>query len=122
MAEIILSQAGGVVGRHLLPGGLNLFGHTISAAAIGQALGSVAGRAIDAALAPPIERPRLKSLHIMDSREGAALPLVYGRMRVGGQVICSDWRRWTHGRMGFHSFAARLSVHRRTVRNTSGDE
>lgn len=87
MAEIILSQAGGVIGRHLLPGGLNLFGHAVSGAAIGQALGSVAGRAIDAALSPPIEGPRLKSLHIMDSREGAALPLVYGRMRVGGQVI-----------------------------------
>ena len=97
MAEIILSQAGGVIGRHLLPGGLNLFGHAVSGAAIGQVLGSVAGRAFDAALAPPIEGPRLKSLHIMDSREGAALPLVYGRMRVGGQIVAAIGE---DGRMG----------------------
>jgi hypothetical protein len=29
----------------------------------------------------------VKSLHVMESREGAGLPTVYGRYRVGGQVI-----------------------------------
>ncbi|MDF1716184.1 MAG: glycoside hydrolase TIM-barrel-like domain-containing protein, partial [Antarcticimicrobium sp.] len=33
------------------------------------------------------EGPRVKSLPVMEAREGAGLPSVYGRMRVGGQVI-----------------------------------
>lgn len=87
MAEIILSQVGSVVGANLLPGGLGVFGQTLSGAALGEAVGRLAGRAIDASLAPVSEGPRIKSLHVMESREGAGLPLVYGRMRVGGQVI-----------------------------------
>ena len=87
MAEIVLTQAGGVIGSQLLPNGLTLFGQTLSGAAIGQGFGRLAGRAIDASLAPPIEGPRIDALKVMESREGAGVPLVYGRMRVGGQVI-----------------------------------
>ncbi|NQY98046.1 MAG: glycoside hydrolase TIM-barrel-like domain-containing protein [Henriciella sp.] len=87
MAEIVLSQAGSVIGSHLLPNGLSVFGQNLSGAVLGEAVGRLAGRAIDASLAPVSEGPRIKSLHVMESREGAGLPLVYGRMRVGGQVI-----------------------------------
>lgn len=87
MGEIILSQIGAAAGASLLPGGINILGQTFSGAAIGQAIGGLAGRAIDASMLSPREGPRIKALQIMESREGASLPIVYGRMRVGGQVI-----------------------------------
>lgn len=87
LAEIILSQAGAVVGSSLLPNGISAFGQTISGAGLGEVIGRFAGQAIDASLAPVSEGPRISSLHVMESREGAGLPLVYGRTRVGGQVI-----------------------------------
>lgn len=87
MAQIVLSQAGAVAGASLLPSGLNVFGQSIAGAAIGRAVGSLAGRAIDASLMPTAEGPRVKSLQVMESREGAGLPLVFGRTRIGGQVI-----------------------------------
>ncbi|MEL7057708.1 MAG: glycoside hydrolase/phage tail family protein [Pseudomonadota bacterium] len=87
MGEIVLSPIGSLAGAALLPNGVTLFGQNFSGAAIGQTLGRYAGRAIDRALTPPSEGARIKSLHLMESREGAGLPRVYGRMRVGGQVI-----------------------------------
>ncbi len=87
MAEIVLSQAGAVAGNALLPEGLKVFGQQIAGAAIGKAVGSVVGRAIDASLTPPQEGPRIESLQVMESREGASLPSVYGRGKVSGQVI-----------------------------------
>ncbi|MEL6861515.1 MAG: glycoside hydrolase/phage tail family protein [Pseudomonadota bacterium] len=87
MAEIILSQAGAAIGSNLLPGGIGLFGKTLSGAALGGVIGGLAGRVIDSSLAAPVEGARIKSLYVTESREGAGLPLVYGRMRVGGQVI-----------------------------------
>ncbi|HEX5007861.1 MAG TPA: glycoside hydrolase/phage tail family protein, partial [Hyphomonadaceae bacterium] len=70
MAELVLGKAGAVLG-----GGL------------GEALGSLAGAWIDASLAPPVEGPRMKAFHLTESREGAGVPIVYGRARVGGQLI-----------------------------------
>lgn len=88
MAQIAFSEAGAALGARALPGGVNLFGSQIAGAQIGRTLGSLAGAAIDQAyFTPPLEGPRLKSLHVMESREGAGLPNVYGRMRLGGQVI-----------------------------------
>ncbi|MEM5517879.1 glycoside hydrolase/phage tail family protein [Henriciella sp. AS95] len=87
MGEIILSNIGSAVGSAALPNGVNLAGSQISGAFIGSAIGGLAGRAIDAALAPTVEGPRLKALHVMESREGAGIANVYGRMRVGGQLI-----------------------------------
>lgn len=85
--EIILSQAGAAAGSALLPNGIGLFGQTLSGAVLGEAVGRFAGRAIDASLSPVSEGPRINALHVMESREGSTLPLVYGRARVGGQVI-----------------------------------
>lgn len=88
MAEIVLSKIGQAAGSRLLPSGLSFLGGNISGAAIGGALGSLAGRAIDARfLTPPMEGPRLKELHILSSREGAPIYNLYGRMRLSGQVI-----------------------------------
>ena len=88
MAEIVLSRVGAALGQRLLPQGVQVFGSQIAGAAIGRAVGSVAGRAIDQSLfGPQLEGPRIKSLAVMESREGAGIPNVYGRMRVGGQVI-----------------------------------
>lgn len=87
MAEIVLGQIGSVIGAALLPNGASAFGLTASGAAIGGVLGGTAGRFIDSALRPPLEGPRLPNLQIMESREGASIPIVYGRMRVPGQLI-----------------------------------
>ncbi len=87
MAEIILSQAGAAIGANLLPNGIGLFGQTLSGAVLGEAVGRLAGQAIDASLAPVSEGARISALHVMESREGSTLPLVYGRARIGGQVI-----------------------------------
>lgn len=87
MGELILAPAGAIAGAAILPNGVNVLGQNISGAVLGQTLGRHVGRAIDDALLPPVEAPRIKSLHLLESREGAVLPRVYGRMWVGGQVI-----------------------------------
>ena len=87
MAQIILSEAGAALGRHLLPQGLQLLGQTLTGAAIGRAAGSLIGGAIDSHFAAPVQGPRVKSLHVMGAAEGAGIASVYGRMRVGGQLI-----------------------------------
>ncbi len=95
VAQIVLSQAGAAAGASLLPQGLTVFGQTVAGAAIGRAVGNIAGRVIDASLASAAEGPRVKSLTVMESREGAGIPSVFGRMRVGGQVIWASRFRET---------------------------
>lgn len=88
MAQIALAEAGAALGARLLPGGVSLLGRQIAGAAIGRSLGTLAGGAIDRAVfSEQIEGPRLDALHVMESREGAGVANIYGRMRVGGQVI-----------------------------------
>lgn len=87
MAQIAFSQVGAAVGSRLLPAGLNVLGRTVSGAAIGRAVGAMAGRALDQYLAGSMEGPRIKALHVMEASEGAGVPSVYGRMRVVGQLI-----------------------------------
>ena len=88
MAQLVLSNIGAAIGSELLPQGVSSFGGEISGAAIGRAVGSLAGAAIDARyLTPPIQGPRVKDFHVTSSREGASIPVVYGRMRVGAEVI-----------------------------------
>ena len=90
MATLVLSAAGSAVGSALLPGGITLFGASISGAALGGAIGSLAGAFADQALfGGQIHRegPRLGELQVMASSEGAAIPKVYGRARLGGQII-----------------------------------
>ena len=74
----------------------------VSAATIGGAVGSIAGAAINswlvASMAPTqkIAGQRLDTLQITSSTEGAVIPRVYGRMRVGGNIIwATDFREET---------------------------
>jgi len=75
MAQVILSNVGQAIG-----GG------------IGRAIGSVVGGAIDqrvvGSLGPARQRgPRLETLRVQSSADGAPMACVFGRARVTGQVI-----------------------------------
>ena len=93
MATLALAAAGAAAGSALLPAGIGILGTTISGATIGAQLGSLAGSYVDNALfgssgqSRTVEGPRLSDLHITASTEGTPLPRVYGRARLGGQII-----------------------------------
>ncbi len=81
MATVVLQTVGQGVGA--------LLGGPVGGI-IGRAVGAIAGNFIDQALfgtTRRIEGPRLGDLRIMASSEGAAIPRLWGRMRVAGQVI-----------------------------------
>ena len=83
MATLVLQTAGSALGAGL--------GGPIGAL-LGQTVGAMAGAAVDRALfgAGPVamrEGPRLTTLAGLTSTEGAAIPRVYGRVRIGGQII-----------------------------------
>lgn len=89
MATILLAAAGASLGAG--------FGGTIlgmSGAVIGQAIGAGIGRMIDARLlagssVQRVEGPRLDSLDVMASQEGAGMPALDGRAAIAGEVIWS---------------------------------
>ena len=88
MASLVLGAAGSALGGALLPGSISLFGASVSGATLGGFAGALAGSAVDAALTGrDVEGPRLEALQIQSSTEGAGMPVVYGTMRVAGQVI-----------------------------------
>jgi hypothetical protein len=84
MATLLLQVAGATIGTAL--------GGPIGGA-IGQALGGIAGSSIDQALlgggggSRVVEGPRLKEIDGLASTEGAPIPRLYGRARLGGQLI-----------------------------------
>ncbi len=88
MASILLASAGSALGGAI---GGSMLG--VSAAAIGGAVGQIAGSMVDSwivsSLAPAqrIEGQRLQNLMVTTSTEGAIIPRVYGRMRLGGNII-----------------------------------
>ena len=86
MATILLAAAGAAIG-----GG---FGGTVlglSGAVIGRAVGATLGRAIDQRLlgagGGSVEGARVDRFRLTSASEGAAVGRVWGRMRLGGQVI-----------------------------------
>lgn len=93
MATLALAVAGAAAGGALLPTGVSVLGLTLSGAAIGSQVGAFAGSYIDNALFGASgnqrrsEGPRLSNLHVTASTEGAPVPRLYGRARLGGQVI-----------------------------------
>ena len=81
MATVVLQYAGAALGT--------LIGGPIGGM-IGRAIGGIAGSVIDHEIfSTPTHRegPRLNSLQVMASEEGSPIPVVYGRMRIAGQVI-----------------------------------
>lgn len=97
MATLALAVVGAAAGSAILPAGFSVLGATLSGAAIGSQIGAFAGSYIDQALfggsgaSRTVQGPRLSDLHVTASTEGAPIPRVYGRVRIGGQVI------WTSG-------------------------
>lgn len=86
MATLVLSAAGAAIGAG--------FGGTVlglSGAVIGRAIGATIGRAIDQRIlgsgSDPVDVGRIDHLRLTGASEGAAISRVWGRMRVGGQVI-----------------------------------
>ena len=97
MATLVLGAAGAAIGGSI---GGTILG--VGAATIGGALGTAAGSVVDSwivsSLAPTqrIEGARLDSLRITSSTEGAVIPRLYGRMRIGGNIIwATDFREET---------------------------
>ena len=98
MATILLGAVGTAIG-----GG---FGGTIlglSGAAIGGMIGSGIGSMVDSwivsSLLPGqrIEGQRMDSLRITSATEGVVIPRLYGRMRIGGNIIwATDFREETN--------------------------
>jgi hypothetical protein len=83
MTTLVLQTVGSVVGG-VVGGPLG--------AMVGRTLGGLAGAAIDSALfggseGRHVEGPRLKDVDGLASTEGAPIPRVYGRARIGGQLI-----------------------------------
>jgi hypothetical protein len=97
MATLVLGAAGAAIGGSI--GGAIL---GVSAATIGGFIGSTIGSVVDSwiisSLAPTqrIEGARLDTLRITSSTEGAVIPRLYGRMRMGGNIIwATDFREET---------------------------
>lgn len=86
MATIVLSAVGAAVGGSL---GGTVAG--LSTAVIGRAVGATIGRVIDQKLlgqgSDVVETGKVDRFRISSVGEGEALAQVYGRMRLGGQVI-----------------------------------
>ena len=75
MAQVILSSVGAAIGGPL-------------GAVAGAALGAAVDQAAISALSPARQvGPGIPELRLTGAAEGAALPCVFGRARVGGQVI-----------------------------------
>lgn len=86
MATLVLSAAGMALGGSI--GGTVL---GLSMATIGRAAGATVGRMIDQRLlgagSEPVETGRVDRFRLTGASEGAAVAKVYGRMRLGGQII-----------------------------------
>lgn len=90
------------VGRLALGLGGALLGFALGGplgASIGFAAGSVAGLLLFPP--PPVEGPRLEDLKVMSSAPGQPRPLLYGTMRLGGNVIwATDLEERSHDEGG----------------------
>lgn len=116
MATVLLSAAGSSFGASA--GGTVLgFG----AATLGKAAGAIAGGLIDQQVlgrgAQPVGTGRIDRFRVQGAGEGDPIPRLFGRMRIGGQII------WTGGfrehvdesRQGGKGGGARVRAYRYTV-------
>lgn len=89
MAVLAVSAVGAFVGSALLPAGLTILGTAVSGAALGWTAGALIGSALFPAKLPTQHGPRLSDLKVQSSAYGAGIPVVYGAMRLAGNVIWS---------------------------------
>ena len=86
MATLVLSAAGMAAGTTIGGGAFGL-----ASATIGRAAGAMLGRALDQRLvgagSEAVETGRVDTFRLTGASEGAPMGQVFGRMRVGGQVI-----------------------------------
>lgn len=86
MATIVLAAVGAAVGGSV---GGSVAG--ITSVAIGRAVGATLGRAIDERIlgagSDPVETGKVDRFRLTQSGDGEPISQVYGRMRMGGQVI-----------------------------------
>ncbi|MEL6919877.1 MAG: glycoside hydrolase/phage tail family protein [Pseudomonadota bacterium] len=86
MATVLLSAAGAAIGGSV---GGSFLG--LSSVAIGRAVGATLGRVIDQRVmgqgSDVVEHGKVDRFRLSNSGEGAAISQLYGRMRLGGQVI-----------------------------------
>ncbi|MFD1344703.1 baseplate multidomain protein megatron [Litorisediminicola beolgyonensis] len=86
MATILLSAAGAAIGSSI---GGSVLG--LSMTAVGRFMGATLGRVIDQRLmgqgSETVETGRIDRFRLTGAGEGAAIAEVFGRMRVGGQII-----------------------------------
>jgi len=86
MATLLLSAAGAALGA---ASGVSAFG--LSGMVLGRAVGATIGQAIDQRLlssgSEPVEHGRVDRFRFTGAGEGAPIARVFGRMRIGGQVI-----------------------------------
>jgi hypothetical protein len=84
MARLALSVVGGILGAIFIPG---------VGSSLGFALGSLAGGIIGQLAFPGkgthVYGPRLNDMQVSGSAPGTVIPLLYGSMRLGGQIIWS---------------------------------
>ncbi|GKY88738.1 baseplate multidomain protein megatron [Sinisalibacter aestuarii] len=89
MATIVLSAVGASIGASVGGGFLGL-----SSVVIGRAAGAIAGSMIDQAVmgggSETVEQGKVDRFRLTGVSEGAPIARVYGRMRMGGQVIWSS--------------------------------
>ncbi len=95
MATILLSAAGAAIGGSI---GGTLAG--LSSVAVGRAVGATLGRVVDQRLlgqgAQAVETGKVDRFRLTNAGEGSAIAQLYGRMRIGGQVIwASDFTETT---------------------------
>ena len=89
MATVLLSAAGAAIGGSI---GGTFAG--LSSVVIGRAVGATLGKVIDQRLmgqgSDVVETGRVDKFRLTNAGEGDAIAQVYGRMRMGGQIIWSS--------------------------------
>ncbi|MCV2880988.1 glycoside hydrolase/phage tail family protein [Actibacterium sp. XHP0104] len=99
MATIVLSAAGAAVGSAI---GGSVLG--LSSVVIGRAIGATIGQYLDQTLlgagSAPVETGRMNRFRLSGASEGRAVGQLYGRNRLGGQVIWASRFRETRKTSG----------------------
>src|SRR5581483_3955041 len=88
MARLALTIAGGIIGGLLaLPTGGVSVGLGIS---LGEMVGGIAGALIFPGKGTHIYGPRVNDLQVSSSAPGSVIPMLWGSMRYGGQIIAGN--------------------------------